>query len=170
MYLISQVFAFLSFIISLLAYHRKSKKQIMLFMVISNTLNSLHYLFLNAYSACVIKIIAIIRDGFITIKEDKKILNKSIFLYLFLLIYTTITIVTFKSIASIFPFLAATLYLIVIWNGKELDIKRISYQTYIFWLIYNICVLSIVSICSSTISTISSYIAYRNQKNICKLK
>ena len=170
MYLISQVFAFLSFLLSLLAYHMKKRKQIMLFMVISNTLNSLHYFFLNSYSACLVKIIAIMRDSFMIVKDNHKKLDKKIFLFLFLLVYSTITLLTFKNATSVFPFLAATLYLVVIWDGKELDIKRISYQTYIFWLIYNICVLSIVGICASTISTISSYIAYRNQKNICHLK
>lgn len=170
MYLISQVFAFLSFLLSLLAYHMKKRKQIMLFMVMSNTLNSLHYFFLNSYSACLVKIIAIMRDSFMIVKDNHKKLDKKIFLFLFLLVYSTVTLLTFKNAASVFPFLAATLYLVVIWDGKELDIKRISYQTYIFWLIYNICVLSIVGICASTISTISSYIAYRNQKNICHLK
>lgn len=170
MYIISQIFASLAFLFSLIAYHQRRKKKIMICMVISNILNSCHYFFLNSYSACMIKIVGVTRDSFMTIKDNQKTLNKHIYLYLFLLIYIIMTILTYKNITSLLPFLAATLYLSIIWDGNELEVKQISYITYFIWLAYNICVLSIIGISANIISLISSYIAYKREKKICFLK
>ncbi|MBQ9554491.1 YgjV family protein [bacterium] len=45
-YIISQILAFIAFLLSLLAYYRSKKEKIMLTMVASNTLNLIHYLLL----------------------------------------------------------------------------------------------------------------------------
>lgn len=166
MYITSQIFAFLAFIISLLAFHKKTKKKILLYMILSSIFNFFHYLFLLEYSACITKILAIIRDTYI-VKKDKQNQKSNIFLYIFIILYIVSAIITFKGIYSILPLLAALIYLIVIYNGDELQIKRISYITYFIWLSYNICVFSVVGIISNIVSIISSYIAYYNYKH-CK--
>ena len=58
-YTIAQVIGFVAFIISLLAYHIKKKSKILGSMVISNILNLVHYLLLDAYSGCITKVMAI---------------------------------------------------------------------------------------------------------------
>jgi hypothetical protein len=47
-YIISQIFALISFILSLVAYYRIKKEKIMLTMVVSNIFNLIHYVILGA--------------------------------------------------------------------------------------------------------------------------
>ena len=164
MYIVSQIIEITALLITLVSYHLKTKKQIFKGMCIANILDITHYFLLNAYSGFSTKIIALIRNIFILKKEDNKKLNKNIYLVLFIIIYIILGILTFKNIFSILPFIAAITYLIVVWNGNELDIKRIAFLCYFLWLIYNISVFSIAGIISNIVSLISTYIAYYNKR------
>ena len=168
MYIISQIIETLALIITLISYHLKTKKQIFKGMCIANLLDITHYLFLNAYSGCSTKIMALIRNIFILKKEDNKKLNNAIFLILFILGYIILGILTFKNIFSILPFVAAIIYMIVVWNGNELQIKKIAFICYFLWLAYNISVLSIAGVISNVVALISTYIAYNNYKKEIK--
>ena len=163
-YIISQILALLAFIVSLVAFHRKNKKNILGNMIISNILNLLHYLLLGAYSGCITKVIAILRDSFIIYKEKNKKLSSIFFLFIFLVIYLVTAIITYDGILSLFPLFAATSYIVFIWNGKELTIKRIALVGYFLWLGYNIYVMSIIGIISNVVAIISVIIAIINYK------
>ena len=67
-----------------------------------------------------------------------------------------------KSICKVLmPLLAATIYIISIWNWDELLVKKSAFFCYFFWLIYNICIWSVVAVISTVISIISSYYAIK---------
>ena len=157
-YIISQILALFSFILSLLAYHRDKKKNIMITMIISNILNLLHYVFLWATSWYVTKILAILRDSVIVKKSTKK---SYALLILFIVFYFVVWFLTYENIYSLLPLIAATIYIISIWNWDELLVKKSAFFCYFFWLIYNICIWSVVAVFSTIISIISSYIAIR---------
>ncbi len=161
-YCIAQTIGISAFIISLIAYHRDKKEKILFSMVISNILNLLHYILLGAFSGCITKIIAIFRDIIIINKRKNKILSSKIILLIFLMIYILAGILTYNDIWSIFPILAAIIYLIPIWNGNELTVKKAAFLCYFFWLIYNIFVFSISGIISNIVSIISTFIAIKN--------
>lgn len=80
-YIISQILGIVAFIISLLAYHKNKKEKILGNMVLSNILNLVHYLLLGAYTGCITKGLAILRDSFIILKDSRKKLDKRIFFY-----------------------------------------------------------------------------------------
>ena len=103
MYIVAQIIGFIVFVISLIAYHRNKKEKILGNMIISNILNLIHYLLLEAYSGCATKVMAIARDSFIIIKKKNKVLSSNIFLILFILIYIVVGIFTYNGILSIFP-------------------------------------------------------------------
>ena len=71
-YILSQFFGFLAFVISLMAYHKEKKEKIFQTMMIANILDILHYLILGAYSGCITKIIALVRNKIIIVKEKIK--------------------------------------------------------------------------------------------------
>ena len=58
--------------------------------------------------------------------------------------------------------MAAIIYIMFIWNGDEVIIKKTAFFCYFLWLIYNIFVLSIAGIVSNIISIISTLIAIIN--------
>lgn len=163
-YLISQIFGLVAFVISLIAYHRNKKEKIFKTMIISNILNILHYFLLGAYSGFFTKVIALIRDEIIVLKEKHKWLNSKVVLLLLYIVYLALGILTYKNIYSLFPILAAVIYLYFVWNGNELKVKKVAFFCYFLWLAYNICVFSIAGIISKSISIISTFIAVNKQK------
>jgi hypothetical protein len=165
-YIISQIFETIALVVTLYSYHLKTKKSIFKGMCLSNILDIIHYFFLNAYSGLLTKVIALCRNIFILKKEDNEKLKSNLFLYIFIIIYVISAIITFKSIYSLLPFIAAIIYMIVVWNGNELQVKKIAFLCYFFWLIYNISVFSIMGIISNIVALISTYVAYYNYKNI----
>ena len=118
-------------------------------------------LLLGAYSGCITKIIAICRDYFIILKSKNKLFSSNIFLIIFILIYIVTGILTYKSIWSVLPVLAAIIYIVPVWNGDELTIKKTAFVCYFLWLIYNIFVFSIAGIVSNVISIISTFVAIK---------
>lgn len=112
---------------------------------------------LGAYSSCLTKVVAFARNIFIVKKEEHNRLNNNYFLFIFIFIYFILSILTFDGIVSLFPFIAAIIYMIVVWNGDEKNVKLIAFLCYSFWLTYNIFVFSVVGIISNIISLISTY-------------
>lgn len=178
-YIISQILAFIAFLLSLLAYYRSKKEKIMLTMVASNTLNLIHYLLLWATTGCLTKILAILRDFFIVIKEKRK-RNSKIFLAIFIIIYIITAIITYKDFTSLLPLLAALIYIIAIRDWNEWVVKKSACFCYFLWLIYNIRIGSIIATLATIISIISSFIAIlkynkenkekrKKQKKLCKV-
>ena len=164
-YIVSQIAGFIAFILSLIAYHQKKKKKIFQTMTIANILDIIHYILLGAYSGCITKVIALIRNEIIIIKEKNKKFNSKIILIILFAIYLVSGILTYKNLYSILPILAAMIYLYFIWNGNELKVKKVAFYCYFLWLIYNICVFSIAGITSNVVSIISTFIAVYNEKN-----
>ena len=132
-------------------------------MIISNLLNLIHYLLLGALSGCITKVIAISRDIFIIIKDKYKIQSK-IFLLIFIAIYILAGISLYTNIYSVFPIIAAIIYIILVWNGNEKLVRKTAFICYFIWLAYNIFVFSVVGIISNIISIISTLIAIYKSK------
>lgn len=164
MYIASQILETIAFFIVLIGYHLKTKKNIFKTMCIANIFNIFHYLLLNAYSGCVTKIIALIRNLFIIEKEKNKKYSSNIYLGLFIICYIVLSIVTYKDIYSLLPFAAAIIYLIACFNGEELRVKKYAYYCYYLWLIYDICIHSAAASISTFILLVSTGIAYYNRK------
>ena len=163
-YVISQVAGFIAFILSLIAYHRKKKSKIFQTMMVANILDIIHYILLGAYSGCITKIIALVRNEIIIVKEKNKKFNNNIVLIALFIIYLVSGILTYKNIYSILPIFAAMIYLYFVWNGNELKVKKCAFYCYFLWLIYNIRVFSIAGITSNIVSIISTFIAVYNEK------
>ena len=134
-------------------------------MVISNIINLVHYLILGAYSGCITKVIAIFRDIFIVLKEKNKRLSSVLFLIIFLLIYVGVSIYTFTNILSLFPLLAAIIYIIPTWLGNSKTVKKTALFCYVLWLIYNIYVLSIAGVTANIVSIVSIIIGLKRGMN-----
>ena len=169
LYILAQIIGFIAFFVSLIAYHRKDKKTILINMITANIINLVHYLLLGAYSGCITKLLAIFRDCFIIFKKNCNNFLNYFYLIFFIILYIIASIFTFNGILSILPLLAALIYTIFIWNGNELRLKKIAFICYFIWLIYNIFVMSISGIVSNVISIVSTLIAIENEKRRCKL-
>lgn len=113
---------------------------------------------------------AIIRDLFIIAKGKNKKLSSYWFLALFIIAYIVCSIFTYKGILSLFPLLAAIIYIVPIWNGNEKTIKKTAFFCYFLWLGYNIYIFSIAGIVSNVVSIISTFIAMINENKDGRIK
>lgn len=170
MYLASQTCEMIALFMDLIAYHFKTKKKILIISNIGCFFNILHYLLLGAYSGCTAKSITFIRNAFIVKKEKNKKLNNKLFFMLFTLLYIVFCILTYNGLYSVIPTIIAILYLICIWNGNELQVKRASFICSFLWIIYNIFIMSYAGIFTNTVLAISTGIAYFNERNNNKKK
>jgi len=80
-YIISQIAGFIAFILSLIAYHKKKKSKIFQTMMVANVLDIIHYILLGAYGGCITKVIALVRNQIIIVKEKNKKFNNNIVNY-----------------------------------------------------------------------------------------
>lgn len=168
MYCASQIIETFVLIISLYSYHFKTKRDIFKCMCVANVLDIVHYFFLDAYSGILTKVMALIRNIFILKKENNELLKANIFLVLFIIGYVILAFISFKNIYSLLLFISAIIYMCVVWNGNELQIKRIAFFCYFFWLVYNISIYSVVGIVSSIAGLVSTYIAYINYRKVVR--
>ena len=162
-YIISQIFALIAFIFSLIAFHRSKKENILKTSIASNIFDIIHYLLLNAYSGMLTKVLALFRNIFVLYKDNKK-KKYDLFFYIFFVLYILAGILTYKGIYSFLPLIAAITYLYAIYYCKELTIKSVSCFGYILWLIYNICIGSVIGIISNVVAIVSTGIAIYNEK------
>ena len=159
MFILAQIIGLFSFIVSLIAYHKKTKKKILSTMIISNTLNFIHYFLLDAISGGITKIVAVIRDILIINKKN----SKSIF-YIFVFIYLILGITLYNNLLSIIPIVASFITTIAAFFGTPYIIKIVALLTFTLWLVYNIFVLSFAGIISNVVAIISTIIAIKNFK------
>lgn len=169
-YIISQVFATITLIITLFSYHLKTKKKIFTGMCIANIFDIFHYLFLGAYGGLATKVVAFIRNIVIISKDTNKKLNKTIYLYIFIALYLVLCIITYRDMYSLLPYTGAILYMIFVWNGNALQVKKVAFLCYILWILYNICILSIMGTVANVIGMISTFIAYKRMSKEKKWK
>lgn len=162
MYLASQICELVALIMDLIAYHFKTKKKILIVSNIGCFFNILHYFLLGALSGAAAKTITFIRNAYIA-KNDKNKKNV-IIMIIFITLYIIFGVVTYKNIYSILPTFIAILYLLCIWNGNELQVKRASFICSILWIIYNIFIMSYAGIFTNSILLISTFIAYYNER------
>ena len=114
LYIISQIIGFIAFVISLIAYHRKEKEKIFKTMIVGNVLDIFHYLLLGAYSGCFTKVMALIRNEIIVIKDKYKRINNNFVLIILVILYIMVGMLTYQNIYSVLPIIAAMIYLLYI--------------------------------------------------------
>lgn len=159
MFILAQIIGLFSFLIALIAYHQKTKKKILSTMIISNTLNFIHYFLLDALSGGITKIVAVIRDILIINKKNNKYLFS-----IFVIIYLILGITLYNNLLSIIPIVASFITTIAAFFGSPYVIKLVALLTFTLWLIYNIFVLSFAGILSNVVAIISTIIAIKNYK------
>lgn len=153
-FLLAQIFASLSSLCLLISFWQKKRKQILFFQILDSSFDILQYLLLGAYTGSLISLLGAAR----AYTFSKR--NNRYFLFLFLLLYILVSIITFNGLISFIPLMAALIYTIVTWNKKEKNIRLFSILVFILWFIYDILVKAYVSSITDIILIVSNSIAF----------
>lgn len=97
-------------------------------------------------------------------------MNSIIVLAIFIIGYIIAGILTYDGIFSLLPIITGTIYLLIVWNGDRLRVKKIAFLCSFLWFIYNIYVLSISGITLNVVEMVSLSIAIWNEKRAEKDK
>lgn len=169
-YILSQVFIIISYLLLMLSYQAKSRKNILVLSNISIVANGISYVFLQAYTGLAMCFVALFRNIIFMVDEKRngksdKISKKDIIilvvLYLISLVSTVFTYDGFLSLLSVF---ATMLYTYSVWQKKTTIYKILGLPIGILWIAYNIYIMSIFGIILESILTISAIYGYFKEK------
>ena len=165
-YIVSQIFALAATILSLYAFQRKKKIQILNYTVVAAVCSVFHYLFLGAWSGVATKGVGTVRNIFAAYETHRRKTSKLAPL-VFVLFYVVAGIFAYQSPISLLPVVAASVYTIAIYFGDARKIRLIAVFTASLWLIYSACVFSIVGVVSEAAFIACDLVAiyrYRGKK------
>lgn len=163
MFIIAQILSFIAMVINMVAVQLKTKKQILLTIVLSNLLFIISYILLKAYVGAITCGIVAIEIIINTILEDKGKKTPNLLIFIYLIIAIIIGITTFKRLADLLPMIASISFVLTLIQSKEREVRLLILVNLISWIIYDCFVaaylagISDLFVISSTITAIYRY-------------
>lgn len=137
---LAQIFGLLGSISMFLTTWQKTRKKVLSFLIFDSLFYFIQYILLGALSGAFSNIIGLIRTVLFKYKENNKLLQKKLVLYMIIIIYLIIGITTYDGLTSIFPIAASILYSVVLWQENVKYIRIGTSIMILSWLIYNLSV------------------------------
>ena len=119
---------------------QKSKNKMMLFILFDSIFYFIQYVLLKANTGAVTNIVSFFRVILFSKKDKIKIKNKNILLYMILIVYLILGLLTFKTFVDCLPIIATIIYSIFLWQDNPQKIRIGSSIMFSMWMIYDICV------------------------------
>ena len=171
-YIISQIITIIYFAILSLSYLLKDRRKILGANFIAHIGQTTAMAMLNGYTGAAMAIIMMLRDLIFLIIESRKLKGKEINkkLDLVILIVTIalmiiLTIFTYNGPLSLLSVLATLVTTFALWQKDVKIYKILGVIAGIFWLAYNIFIMSIMGIILEFIVVICSNIGYIKDRN-----
>lgn len=154
-YILAQVLAVLSMIVSAWSQQFKKREMLLIFFIIANLLNAGQFLLLSAFTGAVMSLVGAVRFGVNIFSTSK------LWLILFLIINTVATYFVFEGyILSGTSYLAATFIIISTFLKSDNWMRLAIIIGTFLWLIYGILVASPAFAISSVVFLVSSIIGW----------
>lgn len=163
MFILAQILSFIAMVINMVAVQLKTKKQILLTIVVSNLLFVISYILLGAYVGALTCGIVAIEIIINTILEDKGKITPKFLIIIYLIISIIIGITTFNSLIDLLPIIASILFILTLRQSKEKYVRLLMLGNLTSWIIYDFFVkaylagISDLFVISSTITAIYRY-------------
>lgn len=156
--IVANIIGVIALVLTLLSYQNNNKRKFLLWQILANLTLAIQYLLLNAISAVVAILIALVRN-FVFFKFESK--NKEIPLYILILFQFTVLIFgifTFDGVLSIFPVIITMLFSYAAWQKKITDTYMLCVLVMVLYIVYNFYVGAYVSIVSNVLELCSAII------------
>lgn len=134
--IIAQIFGFGAMGVAILSYQFNKHKSIMLLMVLCTSLWCCHFLCLGLYTAFAINFINLIRSIVYTMR-DKKWTQHIAVPISFLIVSLALTVLTYKDLTSILPFIASIFAIFGNWQTNTKRLRFLTLPVCICWFTYN---------------------------------
>ena len=172
MFILAQILSFIAMAINMAAVQLKTKKQILLTIVVSNFLFIISYILLGAFVGaltCGIVAIEIIINTILESKENK---TPKPLIISYLIISILLGITTYTSLVDCLPILASVFFVFTLRQSKEKYVRLLIFGNLTSWIIYDFLVkaylagISDLFVISSTITAIIRYDIKKDTKNM----
>ena len=173
-YILSQVFIIINYVLLMVTYQVKNRKNILIFNFGAIIATGLSYVFLSAWSGLAMVIVAIVRNIIFMIDEKKngksdKITKKDIIILIVLYLISVISaIYTYEGFLSLMSVFATMLYTYSVSQKKTSIYKVLGIPVGILWIIYNIYIDSVFGIILEVVLLISARIGIIREYKIKK--
>ena len=145
MYVISQIFVIISYVLLAGTYFYKDRKKILIMSFGAVASNAIGFIFLGAWSGVVMSLIAMTRNIIFLYRGNDKKINYIDFIILGVLYAISIVSasLTYTGILSLFSMLGTMIYTYSAWQKNPKVYKLLGIPASLCWIIYNIYVASV---------------------------
>ena len=133
-FIIAQLMGLCALIALIKSFQENNKETLLKYQIVSSFCYVLQYLFLNAYTGCLINLVCTIRNWIFS-KYDKVPI---IYLIVVIMLIILFAILTYSGIATIFPVISIMTYSIAIWTGNLRLTRKAEIISCLVLIIYNI--------------------------------
>ena len=152
----AQIFGILAMVFLINSYFNTKKRKYLFTQILSNIFFGIQYFILNAPTAVINTIIAIIRlIVFYIYTKNTKAIPKKIF-YIFEISIIVLIIITCRNFIALIPLLIAALYTYGTWQKDLKKTYFIASIAAIIWIFYNLTIGAYVATIGNVIELISS--------------
>ena len=155
-FILAQIFGMLGATAMIISSWQKERKRILFFLLFDNIFYFIQYVLLNAYTGAYTNIIGLIRLYLFSKKGKNNFFKKNYVLYIIILLYILIGVLTYENYSSIFPVISSVIYAIVLWQDNPKYIRIGTSIMLFMWCLYNLLVHAYVGALSEGIMFISS--------------
>lgn len=156
-FIIAQVFGAIALIVLIISLQKNNKKTLLKYQIFSSLLYAIQYVFLNAYTGCLMNLACMGRNIAFNKYQDKKPPIYLLIIVIFLMI--AFSAFTYVGYISLLPMIAVILYSIAVWNGNLKVIRNIELISCSLYIIYNINVQAYTGLVATIIEFIGALIA-----------
>lgn len=161
--LIAQCVGALGVGVFLLCYHFKDMKNVLKVKLLVDVIWGVHYFLLGAYSGFAMNMVCCVRE-LIFMNNDKGILKKKIWLWIFVALNFVGAALTWKGFYSIIPAVVSVFATFSFWQKEVKRARKIGITNNVLMFTYDVFVNSYMGMVGECLSFVSVLIAmYRNK-------
>lgn len=156
-FIMAQVIGILALIVLMLSFQKNDKKVLLKYQTFSSLLYAIQYVFLSAYTGCLMNLTCMARNIVFNKYNNQKI--PFYWLFIIITLMLVFSLITYIGFISLLPMSAVILYSIAIWYGNLKLIRCTEVVSCSLFIIYNIKVLAITGLVATVIELVAALIS-----------
>ena len=158
-FIFSQIFGLLGALSMLLSNWQKTRNKVLSLLILDSICYFMQYILLGALTGAFTNIVGLLRTIIFKYKDKYKIIQNNIVLYIILVIYLLVGILSYDGLISLLPVVASIIYTSVLWQDNITIIRIGTFFMILACFIYNITVKAYTGAFVEGILLISSILA-----------
>lgn len=175
-FIAGQVVGIIAFLISLIRYFMRKKKDIIKLSIICYVIYIIHYFMIGAIAGSFSLVVSLVRDIYLYQREmhhkkhrNRFLYNNWLFFVIFFMTYMAMMVMSINNPLNILPSLGGIIYLCFEWfTTNKTTLKIASSVSNIPWIFYDIISMSAAGIISNLISFAVAFVGISKDKKLRK--